>query len=192
MIRVLVAVACMMCVGLTSPAQGKPREPLCGATAGFREAAAVCDLTANQTRDLFASSDGHSYTVTHACAVGGQATCLKADDCLGEDQTPGLLYDVFQDGQPYGQVCLSDSDVTSLGQVTPGLVRKAFERLTWPSSELTVQPPDGVTLVGFESNFFTTNTTLTTQTVTLLGKRIQIEATPTSYIWHFGDESPAA
>ena len=75
----------------------------------------------------------------------------------------------------------------SLGDVTPAMVRTAFERLTWPTSALTVQPPDGVTLIGFESNFFTTNTDPTTRTVTLLGRQIQIEATPTSYHWNFGE-----
>jgi hypothetical protein len=51
-----------------------------------------------------------------------------------------------------------------------------------------VQPPDGRTLVNFDTNFYTANDHPTTQTVTLLGQRITIEATPTSYTWHFGDD----
>jgi len=173
-------------VGITaSPALACPGR----AHANFYSAESNCLFTADETRDFFGSGNGHVYAITRACAVGGQATCLKADECLGEDKTPGLLYDVFRDGELIGQTCLSEGDVTSLGQITPGLVRREFERLTWPSSELAVQPPDGVTLVGFDSNFFTTNTGPTTQAVTLLGRRITIEATPTSYVWHFGDQS---
>ena len=162
-------------------------EPTCGRAVNLQEAGQRCYFSADETRDFFGSGDGHHYAISLACDVGGSATCLSGTKC-GKD-AQGQLFDVFRDGELIGQTCLTDSDVASLGEVTPGLVRKAFERLTWPRSELTIQPPDGVTLVGFESNFFTTNTAPTTQTVTLLGRQIQIEATPTSYVWHFGDES---
>ncbi|MGL5808943.1 MAG: hypothetical protein ACRCYQ_03260, partial [Nocardioides sp.] len=49
-----------------------------------------------------------------------------------------------------------------------------------------VQPPGGETLVNFRTNFYTDNTDSTTQTVTLLGQPITIEAIPVSYTWHFG------
>ncbi len=65
-------------------------------------------------------------------------------------------------------------------------MQHAFERLAWPASPLVVQPPDGRTLVNFDTNFYTTNTHPTTQTVTLLGQPVTIEATPTQYRWHFG------
>ena len=51
-----------------------------------------------------------------------------------------------------------------------------------------IQPPQGKTLVNFATNFYTTNTTPTTQTVTLLGQHITVEATPTQYTWHFGTD----
>jgi len=149
----------------------------------------TCKYSADEARDFFASGDGHVYGVAPACAVGGNATCAQQDHCFDKDGTEKVWYVIFRDGQEIGQTCLTEGEAASLGQITPGLVRREFERLTWPSSELAVQPPDGVTLVGFDSNFFTTNSTPTTQNVTLLGRRIQIEATPTSYVWHFGDES---
>ena len=71
--------------------------------------------------------------------------------------------------------------------ITPGMVRREFERLSWPAAELEVQPPDGQTLINFDTNFFTRNTSATTQTVTLLGQQVTIEARPTSYRWNFGD-----
>ncbi len=48
-----------------------------------------------------------------------------------------------------------------------------------------VQPPKGRTLVNFDTNFYTTNDNPTTQTVTLIGQQVTIEATPTQYTWHF-------
>ena len=52
-----------------------------------------------------------------------------------------------------------------------------------------MQPPDGKTLVDFDTNFYTTNTTPSTRTVTLIGQRVTIEATPSEYLWHFGSGS---
>lgn len=59
--------------------------------------------------------------------------------------------------------------------------------LNWPASTLVVQPPDGLTLVNFDTNFYTTSTEPVTRQVTLLGQRITIEATPSEYQWQFGD-----
>jgi hypothetical protein len=67
------------------------------------------------------------------------------------------------------------------------MVQRAFRRLSWPASELVVQPPKGRTLVNFDTNFYTANNHPTTRTVTLIGQRVTIEATPTAYAWHFGE-----
>ena len=86
-----------------------------------------------------------------------------------------------------GQTCLTEADAGELGALTPGMVRSAFRRLQWPAAELSVQPPDGETLVNLDTNFFTTLTDASTQTVTLVGITVEIEATPQEYHWHFGD-----
>jgi hypothetical protein len=86
---------------------------------------------------------------------------------------------------PWGTVCLpTDFEVEV---ITPGRVLHEMKRMTWPAAELSIQPPDGRTLVNFKTNFFTTTTEPDTQTITLLGQRVEIEATPVSYTWHFGD-----
>ena len=69
------------------------------------------------------------------------------------------------------------------------MVRREMERLDWPRARLEVQPPDGQTLVNFDTNFFTRDTEPTRQTVTLLGQRVEIEAAPTEYTWDYGDGS---
>ena len=50
-----------------------------------------------------------------------------------------------------------------------------------------MQPAGGTTLVNFPTNFYTDNATPTRQQVTLLRQRVLIEATPTTYTWHYGD-----
>jgi hypothetical protein len=65
--------------------------------------------------------------------------------------------------------------------ITPAKVFKEMQKLAWPEAELVIQPPDGRTLVNLETNFLTTTTEPTTQTVQLLGHGVEIEATPVSY-----------
>ncbi|WP_460844621.1 hypothetical protein [Nocardioides ultimimeridianus] len=88
-------------------------------------------------------------------------------------------------------VCQTSSDsMAGLGP-SPGQVAQAMRRLSWPGSPLMIQPVNGRTLVNFRTNFYTTNTGPTTKTVTLLGRRITIEATP-SYRWRWGDGGRAS
>lgn len=73
-------------------------------------------------------------------------------------------------------------------EVAVGAVATAFARLDLPAGDLVIQPPDGVTLVNFDTNFYTTSTRPLTRTVTLLGRQVTIEATPAEFTWHFGDD----
>jgi hypothetical protein len=49
-----------------------------------------------------------------------------------------------------------------------------------------VTQPEDKTLVNFETIFYTDPQQFT-QTVTLLGQSVEIEATPSQYTWHHGD-----
>ncbi len=71
--------------------------------------------------------------------------------------------------------------------LTVGLIRNAFAELKLPAGELVIQPPDGLTLVNFDTNFYTTSTRPIARTVTLLGRRVTLEATPSTFHWSFGD-----
>lgn len=71
--------------------------------------------------------------------------------------------------------------------LTVGLIRNAFAELELPAGTLVIQPPDGLTLVNFDTNFYTTSTQPIARTVTLLGRRVTLEATPSTYRWTFGD-----
>ena len=70
--------------------------------------------------------------------------------------------------------------------VTPNVVMAALRRIPLPPSELIVQPPNGRTLVNFDTNFYTQTPPLT-RTLRLFGQRVQLRIWPSTYTWHFGD-----
>ena len=69
---------------------------------------------------------------------------------------------------------------------TPGLVARAFRQIQLPEAELVIQPPNGRTLVNFETNFYTEQGEFTRR-VTLLGRRVELRIWPASFGWRFGD-----
>lgn len=134
------------------------------------------------------TGDGHDYELVHGCLRGEGPTCSHAMVCVDENGYPGYLAPLLRDGEFVRNVCVSDGDPAA-GQVTPGQMLTAFRRLKWPAGVLVIQPPNGRTLINFDTNFYSTSTEPQTQQVTLLGQRITIEATPSQYGWHFGDEA---
>jgi hypothetical protein len=70
--------------------------------------------------------------------------------------------------------------------VTAGVVAAAFRELALPASELVVQPPNGRTLVNFETNFYT-ETEPFERTITLLGRQVDLRIRPSAFGWRFGD-----
>jgi hypothetical protein len=141
-----------------------------------------------ETNDYIAGHSDHTYSIRPACAIGGLSLCSDPGTCNIEGDA-GYLYNVYEDNAPEPldwQACLTKQEARRLGGLTPGLVQREFQRLAWPASELVVQPPRGTTLVNFDTNFYTLNSHPTTRTVTLVGQRVTIEATPTAYTWHFG------
>jgi hypothetical protein len=163
----------------------------CGQAADMTGASAHCVKSGSETNEYIAAHSDHTYSIRPACEVSGTAICADPATCNIEGHD-GFLYNVYEDANPDPldwQACLTKQEAKHLGGVTPGMVQHAFQRLAWPASELVVQPPDGKTLVNFDTNFYTTNTRPTTQTVTLIGQPVTIEATPTQYTWHFGGEA---
>lgn len=70
--------------------------------------------------------------------------------------------------------------------LTAALVLQAFREVPLPQPALAVQPPDGVTLVNLETNFYTEAAPFTTA-VTLLGQQVELSISATSFDWDFGD-----
>ena len=187
--RILVAwgLGCLM--SILAPASPAQAGTTCERAVTLGQSDAKCVKSGSETNDYIAGHSGHTYSIRPACEVGGNTLCHEPATCNIEGHD-GSLYNVYQDAKPEPlpwQACLTDDEAVKLGALTPGLVLRAFQRLSWPASELVVQPPKGRTLVNFDTNFYTTNSGPTTRTVTLIGQRVTIEATPTQYTWHFGD-----
>ena len=154
----------------------------CHTTTDLGHTSQGCVKSAARTHAYIVAHSEHTFAVDKACKTDN-ATCPATPTCRD-----GLVYNIFEDGVKLAwQACLSQDQADRINGLTPGLVRRAFGRLSWPASELVVQPPKGRTLVNFATNFYTTNDHPTTRTVTLIGQRVTIEATPTEYTWHFGD-----
>lgn len=71
--------------------------------------------------------------------------------------------------------------------ITPGDVLRELRRIGLPSLITHIQPAHK-TLVNFDTIFYTDAETFTA-TVGLLGQRVDIEAEPTGFTWHYGDGS---
>jgi hypothetical protein len=159
----------------------------CSTHVEIGQVGAGCIKSGDDTNAYIAGHTDHTYSIRPACGVGGTALCDQPATC-NVDGHDGWLYNVYEDAntEPLGwQACLTKREARRLGGLTPAVVEHAFHRLAWPASPIVVQPPKGRTLVNFDTNFFTTNTQPTTQTVTLIGQQVTIEATPTQYTWHF-------
>ena len=117
----------------------------------------------------------------------------------------GICGRVQSDGSvpgPYRCQPGGDERRVTLRTVPPEVVRPRPQDVTWeqvrsetknvvfPGLSVKVQP-DGRTLVNLDTIVYTTDSKVSTTTVTLLGFPVVVEATPVSYTWHFGDGSPA-
>ncbi len=74
-------------------------------------------------------------------------------------------------------------------QVTPGLVLQAIRRIGLPALQAHTQPADK-TLINFATIFYTEPQAFT-RAIRLLGQRVEVEATPSSFTWHHGDGTSA-
>jgi hypothetical protein len=107
---------------------------------------------------------------------------------LGESACAGAVTVADSDLVGASEVSLcAESHTTTIRTIDLGMVQRAFAELQLPASTLVIQPPDGLTLVNFDTNFYTTSTRPISRTVTLLGQRVTLEATPSTFHWTFGD-----
>ena len=71
--------------------------------------------------------------------------------------------------------------------VTPGMVLSELQRVGLPALEVEIQP-ETKTLVNFDTIFYTSPRPVDVD-LTILGQAVDVRATPTSYVWQFGDGS---
>ncbi|GAA4690076.1 hypothetical protein GCM10023349_00530 [Nocardioides conyzicola] len=85
-----------------------------------------------------------------------------------------------------GRYCDLPPEGGAAPTVTPGSIARAFRRIPLPEAKLVIQPPNGRTLVNFETNFYTEQGEFT-RAVTLLGQRVELRIWPASFGWRYGD-----
>ncbi|WP_344301458.1 hypothetical protein [Nocardioides bigeumensis] len=173
----------------------------CGADAVLGQVGLVCFEGGQDLTNYASSAEGsmYSFRVSQLCQDDGdQQTCDNPRACNTENVV-GTLFTVYRrliatpnaDWEAFAVVCLIAGEEPRFEVITWQRVFEVMKTLEWPEAELAIQPVGGKTLVNFETNFFTTTTEPSTQTVRLLGREVQIEATPVSYTWHWGDGSDA-
>ena len=124
------------------------------------------------------------------------ATCPGMYTCESDNATKWTLWArELPGGEWYivGSACYSGRPPGPGGgdvrpQVTDAIVLREVKRIGLPEASIQVQPPDGATLVNFETIFYTERPEFA-RTVQLLGYTVDIEATATTYTWHHGDGS---
>lgn len=180
----------LLCSGLVMFSQS-PAAAECVESADLLTTTVVCEVTAQELQDKVNNEPDAVYTVFQACFSGtsGQPEpCSNPRACTVGEAT-GTTYAVMRNGVYVGTACLTQGDSKVFTPPVKVLVAKRFRELEWPKSTVTIQPEGGKTLVNFETIFYTTNYQPTSQIVTLLAQKVEIEATPTSYTWHFGDDA---
>lgn len=183
--------AVVLCIAGTLVALGAPPATAgCGAVSGdLGEVSQACEYTNAELTSLKQEDSASAWEVYQICkdgTSGGAEVCSNPSVCELRGSV-GTWYVVRRDGVTIGRACLTNAEAIDHGVDITVLVSQVFRELDWPGSELSVQPPGGKTLVNLETIFFTTNIKPTTKTVTLAGRNVTIEATPTSYSWDFGD-----
>jgi hypothetical protein len=163
----------------------------CVAAADLITTSASCEYTGKSLREK-ASTDAEAvYSVFQACWRGESTQpelCSNPRACTVGEET-GAIYAVLRNGVYIGTACLTAGEDKVFTPPIAVIVAKKFKNLEWPQSTLTIQPLGGRTLVNFETIFYTTNNQPSVRELTLIGQTVEIQATPTSYTWHFGDET---
>jgi hypothetical protein len=156
MSRGLVTVVALVClVGLiaAAPSPADAREGECpDPTVSLLQVDAECEWTLASYQAITSSASEHVWTTAKVCDVGSAALCDVFLSCT-RDGVTAWMHQIFMDGIPVGQVCLPDDEERE--PPIRVLAIRAFKELSWPSSELVVQPRGGKTLVNLDTNFYT-------------------------------------
>jgi hypothetical protein len=136
--------------------------------------------------------DGHAQAQTiQVCSPTGGGGAEEVSDADGPipPTNSGLdaicVATAISLGQDPFRFCDEPADGTQ-AVVTPGIVAVALTRIPLPPAVLVIQPPNGRTLVNFETNFYT-ETQPFDRTVMLLGQRVDLHIVPSGFGWRFGD-----
>ena len=156
----------------------------------------VCFNSGTELQEDMDSAEGraYAYRLNQLCKdESGSPDCDNPRACTNAAGVPGTLYSVLRRPldspgaafQAYAVVCLTADEEPRFQVITWQAVWRVMRTLEWPQADLVVQPVGGRTLINFETNFLTTTTDAAVQSVRLLGRDVEIEATPVLYSWHW-------
>ncbi|QCX28704.1 hypothetical protein FCL41_15060 [Nocardioides jishulii] len=198
MSRVGVSVAALFISlsSLTVPA-AHGKDGTCSAGGDLGDVEAVCAETAEEARKRInkdGTGPGASFLYRATLKCRGELDADGMCDMIGCGDSNEARFVYSLQRSPIGltppawthvvDVCLTSPDEL-IQTISAADVAREFKRLTWPAARMTIQPPDGETLVNLPTIFFTNDTAKQTQTVTLLGQTVEIEATPTEWTWRW-------
>jgi hypothetical protein len=179
-------------VDVMSPASaGDENKPECYEIVNLYSVAVQCEYdgdSLDKAQEETPDADWRIYQLCKDGTSGGREACSNPRVCRVGEKI-GTLYVVFRNDERMGVACLTAGEATSTVVDVRRLAIEAFKKVEWPASDLVIQPPGGETLVNLDTIFYTTNSEPIPQTLTLAGRSVTIEATPTTYTWHFGDNS---
>lgn len=119
---------------------------------------------------------------------GGFVQVCASSGCVPGQQLVRLMRISPRPVVPGASRCVGPAVARALTHrpvLTPALVLRAFRRVPLPRLASIAQPGNK-TLVNFDTIFHTQARPFT-RTVTLLGQRVRLEITPSSYDWTWGD-----
>lgn len=175
-----------------------------GAEAGFFQADGerLCAATAGDTDQVPGDSSGGESVVDDGpegywlplgtvCDNGG--ICNSRLLCDDPDRTPVRQFIWINPDGTSGETrnfCPGDEDPPEVTVIppTPAQIFEAFEKVAPTTSELSIQPPGGRTLVNFPTIFSTRAEAFTTPKIDMVpGFSIRLHVLPMAYIWDYGD-----
>lgn len=189
----------ILCVALTlgiAPAQAADCSGSSAGGEGWIDSVVTCEsngdgngsVTEGSSSSNASAPQYEEYRWEPACniAVGPVHTCSMV---CPQGEVPFRLMGLH-DGTwfPLDVRCASDAPAAA-PQVTPALVARAFQRIPLPALRAHTQPADK-TLINFDTIFYVDAQPLR-RTLTLLGQRVELEITPSTFRWVHGDGTTA-
>jgi len=147
----------------------------------WRTTPALCFL-----RDLTGAT-----VLAESCDEGRQLA-YAGIECDEDEQAVGALFEQRREGGGWSNAELVEEEsclAEARQQVDiPAAAARMFREMQIEPSQITVQPPDGWTLVNADTIAYTDAAPRTVSTQ-LFGIPVEIRAVPTRYSWDFGDGS---
>lgn len=137
-----------------------------------------------------AGGDAGSEPSLPSCASVPDVDCIPSTSCVSHAESPtGFALQTifpFANGATEFSIGSPCEPSSAERESLPALVLRAFERVPLPEPRLSIQPPKGRTLVGLET-IFSTQAEPFTRTLTLLGRRVELRISPSTFTWLHDD-----